>query len=79
MQLPVVSTRHSGIPEVVEDGVNGLLIPPEDGTALAKAMAQLLDHPEQRHEFGLKARQTIVERFSIEQNVKRLLMEFTDG
>lgn len=79
MQLPVVSTRHSGIPEVVEDGVNGLLIPPEDGTALAEAMAQLLDHPEQRHEFGLKARQTIVERFSVEQNVKRLLMEFTNG
>jgi glycosyltransferase involved in cell wall biosynthesis len=79
MQLPVVATRHSGIPEVVEDGVNGLLVPPEDGTALAEAMARLLDQPERRHEFGLQARQTIVERFSVEQNVKRLLMEFVDG
>jgi glycosyltransferase involved in cell wall biosynthesis len=76
MQLPVVSTRHSGIPEVVEDGVNGLLVPPADEVALSEALATLLDDPNSRQQFGQKGRQTIIELFSIEKNVKRLLAEF---
>jgi glycosyltransferase involved in cell wall biosynthesis len=76
MQLPVVSTRHSGIPEVVEDGVTGLLIPPADEAALAGILSQLLDDPERRHRLGQNGRQTIVEKFSVEQNVRRLLAEF---
>ncbi len=77
MQVAVVSTRHSGIPEVVEDGVNGLLVPPADEVALAEALAQLLDDPERRCQLGQRGRQTVIEKFSVEQNVKRLLAEFT--
>lgn len=40
--LPVVATRHSGIPEAVEDGVTGLLVPEGDAAALAEALAQAL-------------------------------------
>jgi glycosyltransferase involved in cell wall biosynthesis len=76
MALPVVSTRHSGIPEVVCDGWNGLLTPPEDETAVAEAIASLLDNPKQRQQFGLMGRQTVVDKFSIESNVARLLAEF---
>ncbi|MCI0422313.1 MAG: glycosyltransferase, partial [Acidobacteria bacterium] len=78
MQLPVVSTRHSGIPEVVEDGVNGLLVPPADEVALAEALADLLDDPDSRQQFGHKGRQKVIEHFDVEQNVKRLLAEFID-
>lgn len=44
--LPVVATRHSGFPDQVEDGVNGYLVPEKDPTALAKKIAEYLDHPE---------------------------------
>jgi glycosyltransferase involved in cell wall biosynthesis len=77
MQLPVVSTRHSGIPEVVEDGVNGVLVPPADEVALAEALASLLDDPERRRRLGERGRQTVIENFDVAQNVRRLLAEFT--
>ncbi len=43
--LPVVATRHSGIPDLIEDGVEGLLAPEADAPALANRIAQLLDDP----------------------------------
>jgi len=76
MELPVVSTRHSGIPEVTEDGVNGLLVPPADAAALAKALGKLLDDPDSRRQLGRRGRQTVIQNFDLEQNVKRLLAEF---
>ncbi|GJM42216.1 MAG: colanic acid biosynthesis glycosyltransferase WcaL [Ardenticatenaceae bacterium] len=78
MELPVVSTRHSGIPEVVVDGVNGLLVPPADDTALAQALAKLLDDGNGRRQLGQRGRQTVIESFSVEKNVKRLLTQFMD-
>lgn len=44
--LPVVSTLHSGIPELVEDGVSGFLVPERDTEALADRLAVLVDHPD---------------------------------
>ncbi len=78
MELPVVSTRHSGIPEVVMDGVNGLLVPPADDTALAQALADLLDDRNGRNQLGQHGRQTVIESFSVEKNVERLLTQFMD-
>ena len=46
--LPVVSTRLTGIPELVRDGENGALVPPEDASALAEALARLLADGEAR-------------------------------
>jgi colanic acid/amylovoran biosynthesis glycosyltransferase len=43
--LPVVSTQHSGIPEQVEDGVSGFLVPERDASALANALKELLQKP----------------------------------
>jgi glycosyltransferase involved in cell wall biosynthesis len=69
MQLPVISTNISGIPELVEDQVNGLLIPPGDGVALVAAMARLLDEPALRAQLGQNGRQSIIEEFNVERNV----------
>lgn len=77
MELPVVSTRHSGIPEAVCHNVNGLLVPPTDAAALAAALEQLLRDPEARQRMGRNGRQIVLEKFELEQNVKRLLVEFT--
>ena len=50
--LPIVATRVSAIPELVEDDVNGLLVPPANPAALAQAIEHLLDSPTQRKEYG---------------------------
>ena len=65
--LPVVATAVSGNPEAVEDGVTGLLVPPESATALADALITLLADPERRRAMGEAARARVAERFSIDR------------
>ncbi len=76
MRLPVVSTRHSGIPEAVEDGRTGLLVPPADATALAAALGRLLEDEALRERFGRGGRRRVAKVFDVERNVQRLLSEF---
>ncbi|HKV08883.1 MAG TPA: glycosyltransferase family 4 protein [Thermoanaerobaculia bacterium] len=61
--LPVVASRVSGIPEVVEDGKTGWLVPPEDPDALAAALAAALGNPEEARRRGGEGRQRVDERF----------------
>jgi len=61
--VPVVASRVSGIPEVVEDGVTGWLVPPEDPEALAAALAEVLEHPDEARKRGAAGRRRVDERF----------------
>ena len=72
MGLPVVSTRISGIPELVDHERNGLLVPPRDAPALAAALHALLADPGQRRRLGAEAHRTVTERFDLAQNAERL-------
>ena len=74
MELPV-STRHSAIPEAVEDGVNGLLVPPGDSEALAAALSRLLVDAELRQQLGLRGQQRVAEQFDPDKNARQLLEE----
>jgi glycosyltransferase involved in cell wall biosynthesis len=76
MGLPVVSTDHSGIPEAVQDGVNGCLVTPADAHQLAEALAALLDDPAVRQRFGRNGRMKISSEFRVDTNVDKLLKEF---
>jgi glycosyltransferase involved in cell wall biosynthesis len=78
MQLPVVSTAHSGIPEVITDGVNGLLVPADDAKSLAQAMAKLLDQPMLRRQMGERGRQMVSENFDAMHNADRLLKQMVN-
>lgn len=69
MGLPVISTSVSGIPELVENGVSGLLVQPMDENALADAMIELLDNPDMRHNMGQNARKRIADEFNVEIEV----------
>jgi glycosyltransferase involved in cell wall biosynthesis len=70
---PVVATRAGGIPEAVQDGITGLLVPPRDPQALADAVRYLLCHPEQAQIFGRAGRQRVEHSFTVEQMVCRTL------
>jgi glycosyltransferase involved in cell wall biosynthesis len=73
MQLPVVSTRHSGIPESVEDGSSGLLVPQRDAMALADAIEALLVDIGTRRRMGRAGRDIVEGRFDVVTNVKLLM------
>lgn len=61
--LPVVATRHGGIPEAVDDGVSGFLIAERDSDAMARAMLQLVADPDRYAALGAAASKAVAERF----------------
>lgn len=73
MGLPVVSTAISGIPEVVDDGVTGFIVPPGDPEALARAIARLMDDPSLGERMGSAGRAFVQEHFDVDRNAMKLL------
>jgi glycosyltransferase involved in cell wall biosynthesis len=71
--LPVVASRIGGIPEYVEDGTAGLLFPPGDHLALARCVRRLYDEPELCRALGRRAREVVLERFSVERRLDEYL------
>jgi glycosyltransferase involved in cell wall biosynthesis len=76
---PVVATAVSGIPELVEDGVNGLLVEPEDAEALADALLRLHDDPDLTTRLRAAARTTVSERFDGDRLAHELAALFREA
>jgi glycosyltransferase involved in cell wall biosynthesis len=74
--LPVVASRLSGIPELVEDGISGLLVPPGDAAALADALRRLNDDPSLRRRLGSAGREKVLEGFDVRRNAAELVRRF---
>ena len=70
--IPVVATRHSGIPEAVEDGETGFLVREGDRAALAARMGELIESAHLRREMGFAARTLAMERFDRVRQAERL-------
>ena len=70
--VPVVASRHAGIPEAVVHEVTGLLVPPGDPEALAAALRRLIVAPELRRRLGSTAREIAAERFGAIAQSRRL-------
>jgi L-malate glycosyltransferase len=71
--VPVIGTQRGGLPEIIEDGITGILVPPNDPAALATGIQQLLADPQLRLSMGVKARQHMLNRFSRERFINDFL------
>jgi glycosyltransferase involved in cell wall biosynthesis len=71
--LPIVATNIGGVIDLLEEGRNGLLVPPDDPDALAAALGRLLRNAPLRAELGYRARNQAVEVFSLSGNLSRLM------
>jgi glycosyltransferase involved in cell wall biosynthesis len=69
-RVPIVTTPVGGIPEIVEDGRNGLLVPPGDADELADALIRLLESADLRHRMGRAGREVIERGFSVDRMVE---------
>ncbi len=71
--MPVLSTQHSGIPELVQDGESGFLVPERNVEALADKLEFLIKHPEIWSEMGRKGRKHVERYFDIDKLNNRLV------
>jgi colanic acid/amylovoran biosynthesis glycosyltransferase len=71
--LPIISTWHSGIPELVQDGVSGFLVPERDIDALAERLTYLIDHPEVWPKMGRAGRIHVEANYDIKKLNDRLV------
>jgi glycosyltransferase involved in cell wall biosynthesis len=76
---PVVATAVSGIPELVTDGVNGLLVEPDQPAQLAAALIQLHEHPDLADRLSREARTTVDERFDGDRLARELAELFAEA
>ncbi|MGF1547896.1 MAG: glycosyltransferase family 4 protein [Thiotrichales bacterium] len=76
MEIPCVTTRITGIPELIRDGVDGLLVAPSASDELAAAIARLMDDPELRERLAKSGRQRVLEQYDLAKNVDRLATLF---
>ena len=69
LQLPIVATRVGGIPEIVHDNINGLLVQPQSKKSLSDAMLKLIQNPSLREKLGKEGPKIVKRDFSVEKMV----------
>jgi glycosyltransferase involved in cell wall biosynthesis len=72
MEIPCVSTWITGVPELIRNGIDGILVAPSDEEAFATAIMQLADDPQLRERIGRNGRERVLERFHLGHNAERL-------
>lgn len=77
-QVPVVATSVGGVPEVVEDGVDGYLVPPQDPNEMAEKIIKLLKDDDLREKFGRNARRNVQTKFDKDKIVNQYIKTYED-
>ncbi|MDJ0742803.1 MAG: glycosyltransferase [Xenococcaceae cyanobacterium MO_167.B27] len=73
MGLPVIGTLHGGIPELIEDGISGFLVPEKDSEAIADKVRHLIEHPEIWSDIGASGRKKVEQTYDMYQLNQQLL------
>ena len=71
--MPIISTRHTGIPELVDDGESGFLVPERDPDAIADRLTYLIEDPERLNGMGQRGRRHIEENNNMDKQIDRLI------
>jgi glycosyltransferase involved in cell wall biosynthesis len=69
-QKPIIATNGGGVPEIVEDGITGLLVPMGDAPRMAEAIDYLLTHPDVATEMGIRGRERVQTHFTIQKTAR---------
>jgi glycosyltransferase involved in cell wall biosynthesis len=69
---PVVATRVGGVPDLIDDGVHGLLVEPGDASAVAEAITRLLDDPGRAADMGRRGRERQAREFDLDVMARTL-------
>ena len=69
----VVASCVGGIPDIIDDGIDGLLVPVKDAAALREGITKLIDDNNLAKELGINGQKKVLENYSVEENIKRLL------
>lgn len=72
LEVPCVATRVNGVPQLIEDGVSGRLVEPDDVDGLTAALGDLLRRPTTREAYTIAARETVATRFSFAARMEKL-------
>ncbi len=76
--VPVIATRLGGVPEIIQDGVNGLLVPPGDAHAIAEKILSLYYHRERIAALAGAARKSVEERFRHDTMIRHMIKLFDE-
>lgn len=76
-RVPTVATRVGGVPEIVDDGISGLLVAPQDEIQLAGAIIQVLEMPQERRQQISDRAEISVSRFSVERHAQQIESVYT--
>ncbi len=76
MEIPCISTWITGIPELIRDGIDGLLVPPGDAETLAAAIARLMDSRETCQGLGEAGRRRVIDKYNLPRNLECLASIF---
>ena len=78
MAIPCVTTRVAGIPELIRDGIDGLLVAPSDVDGLVEALARLMADAAMRERIAKSGRLRVLEQYDLRQNVEKLAAIFDE-
>ncbi len=77
--VPVVATRVGGVIDILSDGKEGLLVPPEDPLALSDAMVKILKHPDLALQFSKQLREKVEKEFSLEGMIEKTILVYEEA
>jgi glycosyltransferase involved in cell wall biosynthesis len=77
--LPVIASRVGGIPEIIEDGISGILVPVDDGDGFTNALISLLKNPELRTQLGQNLQNRVLTSFSKDRMLEQTLALYSNS